>query len=340
MDAIDLTLSSGEFLRLLEARGLTGSWRWVFTTNTQTWSPGLFHLLGLQSHMPRPDYDLLRGMLHPEDRDAVETAAQVLQGEVRRERVIRVIRPDGTIRILSVHNEVYHAPDGRPLSVIGTFLDVTDRENLQLIQASRQRQHLALVTQSRTLVFSQRIGCSPQTYPAFSALLEPDEQELIADALAAIVEEQRESMREIRLHALAHGLPHQGTTLFRMAGGIREPFRSVIVPVRNPAGEIVEWTGITGPAVQATGPAVSDGLRQGLEQMLRGHHLRAARGLLDWSMSVLAEASGLSLSTVRRLEDDAEYQADRSRHKAVAALRAAGIRFISLDDGTIAVART
>ncbi|KMO18356.1 hypothetical protein SQ03_10620 [Methylobacterium platani JCM 14648] len=72
---------------------------------------------------------------------------------------------------------------------------------------------------------------------------------------------------------------------------------------------------------------------------MQGHHLRAARGLLDWSMSTLAEAGGLSLSTVRRLEEDAEGQGARSRHRAVTALRQAGIRFIALDDGTLAVAR-
>ncbi|KMO14901.1 hypothetical protein QR78_22520 [Methylobacterium indicum] len=73
---------------------------------------------------------------------------------------------------------------------------------------------------------------------------------------------------------------------------------------------------------------------------MRGRHLRAARGLLDWSMATLAEAGGLSLSTVRRLEDDAEGRSSRSRHKAVDALRRAGIRFIAMDDGTIAVVKT
>ncbi len=339
MDAIDLTFVAGDVLRLLEARGLTGAWSWAFAANAQAWSPGLFHLLGLQPHLFRPDYDLLRGMLHPEDRSATETAAQVRQGEVRRERVFRVIRPDGTMRILSAHNEVRYAPDGRPLSAMGVLLDVTDRETLRLAQAAQQRRHLALIEQSRTLVFSHRIGLTAPTYSSFAALLEPPQDELIDDNLAPIVKEQREATRQIRLHSLAHGLVHQGTTMFRMASGLREPFRSVIVPVRNPAGEIVEWTGVTGPADRAIGPIVSDGLRQGLEQRLRGHHLRAACGLLDWSMSMLAQASGLSLSTVRRLEDDAEHQADRSRHKVVAALRAAGIRFVSLDDGTVAVAR-
>jgi hypothetical protein len=56
-------------------------------------------------------------------------------------------------------------------------------------------------------------------------------------------------------------------------------------------------------------------------------------------MMELAQASGLSFSTVRRLEDNGEATASRSRHAAAAALRAAGIRFSLLDGNTIAVAK-
>ena len=65
----------------------------------------------------------------------------------------------------------------------------------------------------------------------------------------------------------------------------------------------------------------------------------AARGLLDWSMGDLAEASGLSLSTIRRLEEGSEGPAARSRHAAIEALRRAGIGFVLLDGGAIAVAK-
>ena len=57
-------------------------------------------------------------------------------------------------------------------------------------------------------------------------------------------------------------------------------------------------------------------------------------------MMDLAQASGLSHSTVRRLEDDSEHRGSRSRLHAVEALRRAGARFVAMDDGTLAVART
>lgn len=71
-----------------------------------------------------------------------------------------------------------------------------------------------------------------------------------------------------------------------------------------------------------------------------GCHLRAARALLDWSMLTLADASDLSLSTVRRLEESLDGSPSRSQRKAIAALQRAGIQFVSLHDGTLALGRT
>ena len=38
--------------------------------------------------------------------------------------------------------------------------------------------------------------------------------------------------------------------------------------------------------------------------MLKANQIRAARALLNWSQSELVEKSGLSLTTIRRMEDD------------------------------------
>ena len=38
--------------------------------------------------------------------------------------------------------------------------------------------------------------------------------------------------------------------------------------------------------------------------MLQANQIRAARALLNWSQAALVEKSGLSLTTIRRMEDD------------------------------------
>ncbi|MEH3146728.1 MAG: histidine kinase [Methylobacterium frigidaeris] len=335
MNALDPILSDGQFPSPVRDSEGTGAWAWIPAEKRLVWSPGLFRLLGLSPIGLRPDLRLLLGAVHPEDRRVFGPVAEA-GGVLPDACTFRVVHPGGTVRVLWARNDAAVASGG-PSVVSGSVLDITDAGRLNPAGTSEYERRVTLIEQTRTLVFSHRSGAPADRYPRFEALFEPSAAELMQDSLAVVVADQRERCRAIKLDAEQRGVLYHGTALFRMAGGDREPFRCVVVPVRDPSGTIIEWSGVVGPASVATA-AVSGSVRAGLEQGIRGHHLRAARGLLGWSMTVLAAASDLSLSTVRRLEEDGEQLGARSRHKAVAALRRAGIRFVALDDGTLAVA--
>jgi hypothetical protein len=74
-------------------------------------------------------------------------------------------------------------------------------------------------------------------------------------------------------------------------------------------------------------------------EILTADHLRAARALLNWSMSDLALESGLSVSTIKRAETLPQDVTRRSYRLMVETLQGGGIRFLTLDDGTVAVAK-
>lgn len=65
--------------------------------------------------------------------------------------------------------------------------------------------------------------------------------------------------------------------------------------------------------------------------MLRANQIRAARALLNWSQTELVEKSGLSLTTIRRMEDD-KIGPERSSAGNVAAvtkiIEEAGVSFL------------
>ena len=68
--------------------------------------------------------------------------------------------------------------------------------------------------------------------------------------------------------------------------------------------------------------------------MLSIEQLRAARGLLGWSQSKLAERAGLSLPTVKRVEANLGTRvSDEARTKLKRALEAAGVEFIDENGG-------
>ena len=68
--------------------------------------------------------------------------------------------------------------------------------------------------------------------------------------------------------------------------------------------------------------------------MLTIEQLRAARGLLGWSQSKLAERAGLSLPTVKRVEINLGPRvSDEARNRLRRALESAGVEFIDENGG-------
>ncbi|MGY4433143.1 transcriptional regulator with XRE-family HTH domain [Bradyrhizobium sp. F1.13.1] len=70
--------------------------------------------------------------------------------------------------------------------------------------------------------------------------------------------------------------------------------------------------------------------------MISIEQIRAARGLLGWSQTDLAEAAGRSLPTIKRLEresDDGSAVSEDVREAVRAALEKAGVEFIPENGG-------
>jgi transcriptional regulator with XRE-family HTH domain len=75
---------------------------------------------------------------------------------------------------------------------------------------------------------------------------------------------------------------------------------------------------------------------QGKSFMILVEQLRAARSLLGWSQTQLAERAGLSLPTVKRVEresGDGPNVSDEAREKLRRALEKAGVEFIAENGG-------
>jgi transcriptional regulator with XRE-family HTH domain len=70
------------------------------------------------------------------------------------------------------------------------------------------------------------------------------------------------------------------------------------------------------------------------EKMITIRQIKAARALLGWEQRDLAEASGLGLSTVQRMEKmGLERSTVANAQKLLSAFEAAGIEFTTADNG-------
>ncbi len=345
MDAADLTSCSDIFLRTIEDYGLAGGWRWTFASDEQRWSPSFFRLLGLDPSLFTASYDLFLALLHPDDRVQLASPSEALQGHVSPHATVRLIRPSGELRILSVLSELRVSPEGRPFSLSGVALDVTDRERLRQALAAEQRRARALYRTTYATAYAVGVDRMHDFPSEMAEVHGLSLEEISLDPFVMVVPEERTAFRDRALAVLDPQVRFVGKARERLANGEVWQFRIIGVPLWDEAGRYKGRAGmkypihLSGAAVHATGVPADRRVRRALDQTVRASHLRAARGLLDWSRGTLAQASGLSLSTVRRLEEDVEVQGARSRHKATDALRRAGIRFIAMDDGTLAVAK-
>ena len=330
--------SPPETLRLLEGFGLTGHWSWHFSDDCHVWSPGLYGILGLCRDAVVADYRILYSLIHPADRPPAMNPFGSNQLGILPDQSFRILRPDSTIRTVMSRAEVRVSPSGRPLSAQGILIDVSDREVLAQAQAVRRRQDRAIFDRVRAFTSTTAIYPFRAFSPEWQELVGLPEDELLEEPTRPILPSERRHWREYgRELYLTQSLLHTTPTL-RLANGETVRYRMVMIPTSDAQGALAYWTNYVGPIdlpARAAGP-----LRHGLEQRIEGPHIRAARALLDWSMTDLSRASGLSLSTIRRFEEDAPALGPASRQRAVAALRAAGIVFSLTESAIIAVGKT
>jgi len=108
-----------------------GSWEWDIATGKERWSDERYRLVGLAPGSITPTHAAFLASVHPEDQERV---AAGLETSIPGEPIVsqfRVVRPDGTVRVLQSESEVEHNAAGMPVRLIGTTLDITERKQAE-----------------------------------------------------------------------------------------------------------------------------------------------------------------------------------------------------------------
>jgi len=165
----DLRLSE---YRLAEAQRMAhvGNWDWDIAGGTLWWSDEVYRIFGLAPQQFGATYDAFLSFVHPEDRPRVTDAVNHALAENKPYAIDhRVVRPDGSERIVHEQAETVLAAAGGPVRMMGTVQDVTElRRNeaalrsltleLQLAEESEKRRiaHDLHDSVGQILAFSRR----------------------------------------------------------------------------------------------------------------------------------------------------------------------------------------
>jgi PAS domain S-box-containing protein len=138
-------------LELAQSVAHMGSWEFNIATHETSWSPEAYRLLGYAAGEVQPSLDAYLRAVLPEDLSIVRRGVEdALEGNAYSfEHRARGL--DEEVRVLQSRTEVGRDASGRPVRLVGTLIDVTDRK-----RAEAERLHLIAEQAARTQAEAER----------------------------------------------------------------------------------------------------------------------------------------------------------------------------------------
>lgn len=304
----------------------TGNWRLDAITGQMHWSRGFYKLFGLCPGKVVPSYAAIEKLIHPGDRRPEPDSSELQFDRILPEGEFRVIRPNGRMRWIHNQAEMLLDRAGQPVCVLGVAIDITKhRESLQPLKAAAERYNALIQVVEGLLWIASSDGCI--TGLANLKATKPGALDLFYGKgwVDLLHEDDRGTALENWLISTQTGRPYSVEHRLKQPDGTYRWFRCAAVPVGYPDGSAREWIGISTDVhhEKFVSPTTSSA-------NLTGAQMRAARGILNWSVKQLAEQTKISPSTIRRFEeyDDTPPMEDETMEVLRNTLSDAGIEFI------------
>jgi PAS domain S-box-containing protein len=109
-----------------------GNWEWDVQTNEMHWSDEVYRILGLYPQALATTYEAFLRAAHPDDRGNVNRSInEALYAQKGFSIEHRIIQPTGAERIVHQQGEVTHDETGKPVWMMGTVQDITERKRAE-----------------------------------------------------------------------------------------------------------------------------------------------------------------------------------------------------------------
>ncbi|HMK47962.1 MAG TPA: PAS domain S-box protein, partial [Methanocella sp.] len=185
--------------RLREAQRIAhiGSWEWNLQTGEVSWSPESYAIHGISEDSDALTPDLLISQTHPDDREKVNAAiSRAISEGTSADLDYRIVRPDGTTRVIHAMGAVTEFDnEGKPLMMVGTNQDITDRKRVEeALKESEERFRVLSETSPVGIGVGSWDGKIVYTNPVYDRILGYDPGELIGRRSADVYWNPEERM--------------------------------------------------------------------------------------------------------------------------------------------------
>jgi two-component system cell cycle sensor histidine kinase/response regulator CckA len=143
--------ASEERLRLAQHAGRVGIFDWDVATGRSVWTEVQEAIYGLPRGTFEGGHSDWARRVHPDDLPRISAELEECFSARRAENAqeFRIVRPDGEVRWVTNRGQITYAPDGQPLRMVGTTIDVTERRQAE--ETLREREaRLAAVLDTAT----------------------------------------------------------------------------------------------------------------------------------------------------------------------------------------------
>ena len=181
--------------------------------NPLTWSDEVYRIFGYAPGEVTPSNDLFFERVHPNDRALVqETVAHAIATRQPYTLEHRIRRPDGEVRVVQEHAEIFFNESGKPTRIVGAVQDITEqkwaeeamRKNELRLKRAQEIAHLGsweLDLVNNRLTWSDEVyrifGLQPQefkaTYEAFLDAVHPDDRAAVDAAYSGSIQADQDS---------------------------------------------------------------------------------------------------------------------------------------------------
>lgn len=328
--------SSLETLSFAQEKIGFGIWQIDVATGVLTCSPNGYRLLGLPTEITTEaeglSFSTFEAVAHPDDTAVLTELRHLLEQNIPFDREFRVIHRNGRVRSLAIHGEVLVDASGRRSRAVGLLTDVSKQSDA--VFAAR-------LVSERLRVLMDAIGGAMWVARSDGQIVDFVLRELFDERTIAecLGRNWQNLIHPDDLDRVVAGWQNAETqkAVFIQEYRLRDPDgsyqwrRCFVVPLYNADGSVREWVGFSLYINQHRLDAGS--------KLITGAQIRAARGILNWSVRSLADRAGLSPGVVRRIEEQngVTKNADDAVMLIKDALSAGGVEFFLLPEGEAGV---